>query len=310
MRLLALVIEYGVVDRSDWCIDAPSPRLLGYGDGAPRVDAAFVDFIVDATSVLDEVAVDVDPRPSFACAAWKRDTVLLSGMGFAGVGVSAGDSGRYSPGPGVGGGDLNATFLWMSAWVALPLLLLCVLWELRPVESLSTRAGAVDTPASETAERPWAPAGSGTIEPLGVGCAEDDWEDEDVGSSTGGSGRVASSGSGLCALVGVAVERGGHSGRCGSEGTFSLWTVSLSLSLSLRRPRLMRLKKAFMVLAGSLRRRAGRAWRGWWALSCATAAAATRTMMVVVVVWRRARASECGTGRARRAPTGSERLRD
>ena len=196
MRLLALVIEYGVADRSDWCIDAPSARLLGYGEGAPRVDAALVAFAVELTSVLDEVALDEEPRPSLPCAAWKRDTVVLSGMGFAGVGVSAGDSGRYSPGPGVGGGDLNATFFWMSAWVALPLLLLCVLCELRPVESLSTRAGAVDTPASDTPACPWlaVAAGSGTTEPSGVGWAEDDWEDEEAGSSTGGSGRVRARG--------------------------------------------------------------------------------------------------------------------
>lgn len=163
------------------------------------MEAGLVDLVVEATSILDEVAVEVDPRVSFTCAAWKRDTVVLSGIGFAGVGVSDGDSARFCSGLGVGGGDMKATFFCTSVWAALPPLLLFVLRELRPAESLSTRDGADDTVISNGGAASWftSAAGNGTIEPVGVGLTEDDSVDEEVGSSTGGSGRVEISGNGL-----------------------------------------------------------------------------------------------------------------
>ena len=46
-------------------MDAPSLKFFGTGDVAARVEAGFVDLRVELTSVLDEVAVDVDPRESF-----------------------------------------------------------------------------------------------------------------------------------------------------------------------------------------------------------------------------------------------------
>ena len=94
------------------------------------MEAALLDLRVDATSVLEDAAVEVDPRVSLPCAAWKRDTVDLT-VALAGVGVLASGRSRSCRGPGVGGGDKKATFFWASV----PVVPLVVLRELRPVES-------------------------------------------------------------------------------------------------------------------------------------------------------------------------------
>lgn len=84
---------------------------------AARVDAGLATFAVTAISVLEDAAVDVEPRGSlFCCEAWKRETVVFSGAPLvAGVGVSAVGSCWSRLGPGVGGGEMNATFFWISA---------------------------------------------------------------------------------------------------------------------------------------------------------------------------------------------------
>lgn len=165
------------------------------------------------------------------------------------MGVSAGGSARSFVGPGVGGGERKATFFCTSAFAALPPLLLLVLRELRPAESLSMRDGAPDAVTSRTCGPSSLPSGggSGTIEPVGVGWAEEDSVDEELGSSTGGSGREEISGNGL--KTGVAPDRGGQSGRRPMWGIFSLGRGSLSLSFSFERPRLKRLRNAFIVVA-------------------------------------------------------------
>lgn len=55
------------------------------------MEAALLDLSVEATSVRDDAAVEVDPRVSLPWAAWKRDTVDFAAA-VVGVGVSA--SGR------------------------------------------------------------------------------------------------------------------------------------------------------------------------------------------------------------------------
>lgn len=45
-------------------MDAPSLKCFGRGEVAARVDPGFADLSVEVTSVLDEAAVDVDPRDS------------------------------------------------------------------------------------------------------------------------------------------------------------------------------------------------------------------------------------------------------
>ena len=94
------------------------------------MEAALLDLRVDATSVLEDAAVEVDPRVSLPCAAWKRDTVDLA-VALAGVDVLASGRSRSCRGPGVGGGDKKATFFCASVLVV-PL---AVLRELRPAES-------------------------------------------------------------------------------------------------------------------------------------------------------------------------------
>ena len=66
--------------------------------------------------------------------------------------------------------------------------------------------------------------GKGEVAAAGVGVVEDAGELDDEGSSMGGRGRKEMSGRGLNVAkeVGVGVERGGHSWRGGSWGTFSL----------------------------------------------------------------------------------------
>lgn len=100
-----------------------------------RVDACRVDrATVDATSVFEDAAVDVDPRVSLECVAWKRDTVDLTGAALSPVVDSV--SGRLlNTGAGVGGGERKATFFWMSLVVPLLMLPFVVLRELRPAES-------------------------------------------------------------------------------------------------------------------------------------------------------------------------------
>ena len=245
MRLLEWVIcEYGVPDRRDWWIDAPSPYPRGYGDEAARVDAGFTDFTV-ATSVFDDAAVEVDPRVSLPCAAWKRDTLFLDGPPLPGVGVSAEGKLRSVAGPGVGGGDRNATvFLCPSACAPLePLLLLLVLRELRPAESASMARGDVDETVTSTTCICSLPSvgGSGVMDAVGVGLAEDSFDDDVCSSPGGGNGRDDISGSGLYTDDGVAPDRcGGHIPRGGSWGIFSFCTLSCPLSFSLESPRLMR----------------------------------------------------------------------
>ena len=79
--------------------------------------------------------------------------------------------------------------------------------------------------------------------------SEEDSVDEELGSSTGGSGREEISGNGLNTDAGFVPARGGHSGRGPRWGTFSLCKGSFSLSFSFKRPRLMRLRNAFIVVA-------------------------------------------------------------
>lgn len=198
-------------------MDAPSWYARGYGEDAARVEPGLADFTV-ATSVLDEAAVEVEPRGSLVCAAWKRETLVFEGPGAAGTGVSAEGSGRLRSGPGVGGGEMNATFFCTSTCAPFELLLLLlVLREFRPAESDSTMRGGAAVTVTSTICTPSLPSGggSGAIEPVGVGCA-DDSVDEEVGSSTGGNGRDDISGSGLKTAVGVPDDRGGHPGRGGS----------------------------------------------------------------------------------------------
>lgn len=116
-------------------MDAPSYGF-GYGDVvAVRVEPGFgvVDFSeVVATSTFEDVAVvDVDPRVSLTWAAWKRETFVFAGAvglltaaegGVGDVHSAAGEvvdcSGCLSRvGPGVGGGEMNATFFWTSVIV-------------------------------------------------------------------------------------------------------------------------------------------------------------------------------------------------
>lgn len=101
-----------------------------------------------ATSVFDDdAAVDIEPRGSLPCAAWKRDTVVFMGgaPGAEGAVTVPGASGKARSkfaGVGVGGGDMKATFLCTSfdAVVTLPFV---VLRELRPAESCSWRGEVV-----------------------------------------------------------------------------------------------------------------------------------------------------------------------
>ena len=105
------------------------------GDAAVRVDACLVDrAAVDATSVFEDAAVDVDPRVSLACVAWKRDTVDLVGAAFSPVVESVSER-VPNAGAGVGGGERKATFFWMSLVVPVLMLPFVVLRELRPAES-------------------------------------------------------------------------------------------------------------------------------------------------------------------------------
>lgn len=128
-------------------------------------------------------------------------------------------SGRSLLGPGVGGGDRNATFFCTSACAPLELLLLLLVFrELRPAESASTMRGELVVTVTSTMCKSslTSDGGSGASEPVGVGLAEESVE-EDVGSSTGGNGRDDNSGSGLKTEVGVDCERcDGHSVRDGS----------------------------------------------------------------------------------------------
>lgn len=119
-------------------MEVPS-KGFGYGDVAVRVEPGFgvVDFKVVAMSVLEEVAVEVDPRVSLPCAAWKRETFVFEGATVDCGGGEAELTARSRAGPGVGGGEMKATFLWTSVlveWLVLTLPLL-VFRELRPLES-------------------------------------------------------------------------------------------------------------------------------------------------------------------------------
>jgi hypothetical protein len=170
---------------------------------AARVEAGFVVLAVPGTSVLDDAAVDVEPRVSLTCwEAWKRETVVFNGAPVVldGVGVSAAGSDWSRLGPGVGGGEINATFFWISTCAALELpLLLFVLRELRPAESESARRGATSGAGcgSATGVSDRSCGGSGTTEPAGVGFAEESADEEVNSSDMGGSGLVEISGSGL-----------------------------------------------------------------------------------------------------------------
>ena len=193
------------------------------------MEAALLDLSVEATSVRDDAAVEVDPRVSLPWAAWKRDTVDLTAP-LVGVGVSASGRARSWRGPGVGGGDKNATFFWASELVPF-----AVLRELRPAESVepsarvdwcASEAGADVDEGSAAAGRfsLVSVAGSDGFAAIGVVVREDSVDDD--GSPIGGRGRIESSGSGLYELteLGVDVTRcvvGGHSGRGGSWGIFS-----------------------------------------------------------------------------------------
>lgn len=140
----------------------------------------------------------------------------------------------------------------MSACAAdeLPLLLL-VLREMRPAESASTARTTFGAAGwSATGAFSFSAGGSGTIDPAGVGFADESADEEVSSSVMGGKGRVEISGSGLYEYTEVGVVCcccGGHSRSGGRVGTFSLCTGSLSLSFSLESPRLMRLRNAFMV---------------------------------------------------------------
>lgn len=119
IRLLVFDMEeYGVPDLTD----------PGYGDTAVRVEVALLlttVALVDPKSTLDAEAgggVEVEPRGSLPCVAWKRATVLFTALagvdplrlGVSGSGITAAT--------GVGGGDINATFLCCSEVVIVPVL--------------------------------------------------------------------------------------------------------------------------------------------------------------------------------------------
>ena len=105
----------------------------GYGEVAVRVDVALLLVIVafaEPRSVLEAkavTAVDVEPRGSLPCVAWKRDTEVFDGAPDVvddppGMGVIVSRS--FSKLTGVGGGDLNATFLCGSFVLAVPVVVL------------------------------------------------------------------------------------------------------------------------------------------------------------------------------------------
>ena len=195
--------------------------------------------------------MEVEPRVSLPCAAWKRDTVDLTAT-LAGVGVDASGRSRSCRGPGVGGGDKNATFFCASA-VDVPL---AVLRELRPVDSDEPSGRRADESSDGGAGSGAggfslvSTAGSEGFGATGVVVRDDSVEDE--GSPMGGNGRAERSGRGLYEWteLGVDVARwGGQSGRGGSWGIFSLGSSFSLSSLSLpppARPRFKRVRKAFM----------------------------------------------------------------
>lgn len=164
---------------------------------------------------------------------------------------------------------MKATFLCTSLPpVAAVLTLPCaVLRELRPVESCSGRDLGAAWCASEgggmgeiTGTSSLVSGGGGRLDTGTTGVESvEEIGDAGNGSSIGGNGRAEISGRGLKVEmeVGVDVARcggggGGHSGRAGNWGIFSFCkaeeSLSLSLSLVLERPLLMRLRKAFIAL--------------------------------------------------------------
>lgn len=104
----------------------------GYGEATLRVDVALLLVIVafvEPRSVLEAkavTAVDVEPRGSLPCVAWKRDTEVFDGA--AGVddppAMGAAMSRSFSKLTETGGGDLNATFLCGSFVLAVPVVVL------------------------------------------------------------------------------------------------------------------------------------------------------------------------------------------
>lgn len=174
------------------------------------------------------------------------------------MGVSASGRARSDTGPGVGGGDKKATFFCTSLFVPVAVLVVpfVVLRELRPAESGSgrDRRGSAGSSLLRMLAMSSVCSGGGNGDTaMGVGVAEEWTDSEDDGSSMGGNGRTDKSGRGLeSTVLGVEVARcGGHSGRAGRGGIFSLYK-SLSLSFSFESPRLMRLRNAFMAHIQSL----------------------------------------------------------
>lgn len=130
--------------------------------------------LVEATSVLeDEPLVDVEPRGSLPCAAWKRDVCVFIGLAMdvvdalpaALVPIVFGSSYNVwsAAGAGVCGGEMNATFFALSASRKV----LAFLLELRPFDSPSRRG---------------LPAGDGACSSVVVEAAEDD-----CANATGGA---------------------------------------------------------------------------------------------------------------------------
>ncbi len=102
---------------------------------------------------------------------------------------------------------MKATFFWLSACAAFELLLLLlVLRELRPAESASaTRAAFGDAGGSAAGAFSFSAGGNGTIDPAGVGLAEESADEEVSSSVMGGNGRVEISGNGLNEYIGLSV---------------------------------------------------------------------------------------------------------
>lgn len=250
-----------------------------------------------ATLIRDEDAVDVDPRASEPCAAWKRVTVVFTGcllllatvLGGASLPgrVSASLSTRES-GAGVGGGERNATFFGFveSTLATVPVALLSVAFLL-PVAVVETfvvagsasRVGGACVLCVFTRPRPNPTRSSsdgGRIDGAPRGLYESGSLAGTLRTgdrSIGGRGRADSSGSGLAALneLGVVLAAfatrgaGGHSRRGGSSGSFSRLLDAgesvdeefLSADVALPSPRLKRLKSAFMAAARQCGLRSG-----------------------------------------------------